>query len=1733
MDSRRSAVIYGIPMKHLSLITIMHYSRIMPAVGGQRYYTSTAVFLNEVIKLAISLSMALYDLSSNMPPSSPVTSLFSELTRSVFAGDSWKLAIPAMMYTLQNSLVYLAVSNLDAATFQVTYQLKILATAAFSVTMLGRSLSLRKWLSLVLLMVGVAIVQIPSSSEPGVPTLKDLKDGHTGFHLPRSIEELRRLGSTAAGQLSRRSATYEGIDKDFAAQNPQVNASIGLIAVLVACLLSGLAGVYFEKVLKDSNSNASVWIRNVQLSYYSLFPALFIGVAFKDGADIARTGFFAGYNWVVWTAITLQAFGGVIVALVVNYADNIAKNFATSISIAFSCLASVWFFDFKITATYLLGTAVVFFATYLYSTDTHPRAPPIVIADYEKTTIGGEPSYFDLQSAPLKAKVPTRGEALTTSRPEQTRTNAQAVSRRRGFEMYHADTPFQLDAFDGQTSIVAKAKQFLVGPDFRYQSRKVTGLKISIELVPVHRLPDRFRAIFNFELFNAVQSKCFDGIYNTNQNFVLASPTGSGKTVIFELAICRLIRGWQCGSFKIVYMAPLKSLCAERTRDWKDKFLPLNLRCEEMTGDSDTASLQKVQTADIIVTTPEKWDSMTRKWRDHEKLVQLIKLFLIDEVHILNKDRGAALEAVVSRMKSVGSDIRFVALSATVPNSQDIATWLGRDGNNANIPAIRERFGEEFRPVTLQRHVCGYQTTSNPFGFDKTLVKKLPDVIQRYSQKKPIMIFCFTRNSCSDAAKFLSLWWEESEPHERYWKRPSQNFVVADILLGSNAVKEYSDLEIMQMIGRAGRPQFDDSAVAVIMTKLTQVKHYEQLMNGQELLESCLHLNLIEHLNAEIGLGTIIDLPSAKKWLEGTFLRVRLQHNPGHYRIEGDSGGGILDKRLEHICANAISELQKFDLVTAAPALKTTEYGEAMARYYMPFTTMKAILGLPSKPKLSEILSTLAQAHEFREMRFRSGEKQIYKDINSSPALRFPIKVDLAMPAHKVTLVIQAVLGEIGIDEQMHRTQSSIDQGLIFQHANRIVRCMVDCQNYRDDAVGIRNSLMLSRSLASKAWDDSPLVMQQIGGIGPAAVRKLVGANIRTIDELGAVEPSRLEHILNRNPPFGCKLSEQINEFPRLNMCIRMLGQPLITTGKHVAINLAVEVGFMNRTVPVRHRGKPVFIIMLAEVSDGRKIAFCRISAQKLGKASPVRFSATMTSATQFVNCYIMCDEMAGTFQQARLAPDLPPSAFNSIKAVEHAVTEDVDGAGSIDIPHESAPETVRIPARQLNVSGHVDEWGDGGIGDSDPAGATTREPWDSDFVDIDELESAPVPMRRELKRENKEESKRSRTIPLIAGTKREPQQLHNGKWACGHLCKDKQICKHLCCRDGLDKKPKPRKAKASNYENDTKTAKGLQKVQSRLPLRPKKQVVPDVANLRVESIDLSHKPGQISSRETPQQFTGANELDLQVGTRSFANKVRTEDLRLQRLEGPNKAIPINIERDQTDLFDEDFDDSLMEDLPDLGDLIRVEDNATTDKVDVGFGDDDESAYLDDDEEMLDAALVGFGDSTALRASDGVLGEDLPLCTNAESFMAHNSQHPEGASASDLFLTEGPEEHDSVYLSEDYPPKSNGEANLSAGGQLLHQEASKRKRDIGSMPSAKDTTKRCKTGPAIPFDSGSSLSQQAALPTEHRTHEKDDNRSVLEEGQACKDEEKDSVRSEELKSWLAAEFGDAVELVDE
>jgi ATP-dependent DNA helicase HFM1/MER3 len=542
-----------------------------------------------------------------------------------------------------------------------------------------------------------------------------------------------------------------------------------------------------------------------------------------------------------------------------------------------------------------------------------------------------------------------------------------------------------------------------------------------IQLVsPRQALPDNlfFQSIFPYSVFNAVQSKCFESVYGSSDNLVVSAPTGSGKTAIFELAICKIVADRGPENIKIVYQAPTKALCSERARDWQKKFSPLKLECAELTGDTSQAEMRRVGGASIIVTTPEKWDSITRKWHDHRKLLQLVALFLIDEVHILKDIRGATLEAVVSRMKSIGTDVRFVALSATIPNSEDIATWLGLNHQNQHLPARRETFGDEFRPVKLERHVFGFEKRTNDHVFDKFLDSKLPPLLAKHTCGKPILIFCFTRKSCENIAAKLAEWWTSLPEDGASWHKPAnpirvigrelqelvktgvafhhaglvpddrqaieQAFLKGDlsvicctstlavgvnlpchtvVLKGTvtyqnDSIHELSDLEALQMLGRAGRPQFDDSANALILTSSDQKERYVRMVSGEEILESTLHLNLIEHLNSEVGLRTITDVESAKKWLAGTFLAVRLRKNPNYYRLaEGTSTAKSTDSMLEEICERDIKLLQEYKIVTRDEVFKQTAYGGSMSRYMVEFNTMKLLLELPRAMNTEQLVS--------------------------------------------------------------------------------------------------------------------------------------------------------------------------------------------------------------------------------------------------------------------------------------------------------------------------------------------------------------------------------------------------------------------------------------------------------------------------------------------------------------------------------------------------------------------------------------------------------------------------------------------------------------------------------------------------------------------------------------------------------------------------------------------------------
>ena len=307
---------------------------------------------------------------------------------------------------------------------------------------------------------------------------------------------------------------------------------------------------------------------------------------------------------------------------------------------------------------------------------------------------------------------------------------------------------------------------------FSYPSPQHPHIQRQTQLRPVTEVPAPYSQVFPYPYFNLVQSLAFDPLLYSDVPLVISAPTGSGKTGVFELAIVRwLLHESQEGDHpprtKCVYMAPIKALCSEKFQDWSKKFSPFNITCIELTGDSDTEDYYELRSVQLILTTPEKWDSMTRKWRDNRSLVDQIRLFLVDEVHLLNDPhRGPTIEAVISRMKTIHSSIfhsqksggyniptkngiRLVAASATIPNCEDIAQWFGEDAKVVRVD-------ETQRPVPLRRVVLPYSSGGlSEFKFDISLSYKLRSVIHSYSEGKPTLVFCSTRKGTQQAASVL------------------------------------------------------------------------------------------------------------------------------------------------------------------------------------------------------------------------------------------------------------------------------------------------------------------------------------------------------------------------------------------------------------------------------------------------------------------------------------------------------------------------------------------------------------------------------------------------------------------------------------------------------------------------------------------------------------------------------------------------------------------------------------------------------------------------------------------------------------------------------------------------------------------------------------------------------------------------------------------------------------------
>ena len=382
------------------------------------------------------------------------------------------------------------------------------------------------------------------------------------------------------------------------------------------------------------------------------------------------------------------------------------------------------------------------------------------------------------------------------------------------------------------------------------------------------------------------------------------------------------------------------------------------------------------------------------------------------------------------------------------------------------------------------------------------------------------------------------------------------------------------------------------------------------------------------------------------------------------------------------------------------------------------------------------------------------------------------------MHAHKRSLILQAELGgvEFPTDEQYakHKRQFNQEKNMLFSHVHRLVHCLIDCQIHKRDALSVQHALEIARSFSARVWDNSPFQMKQIAQIGQVAVRKLAIGGIDSIEALEAAEPYRIEMLLSKNPPFGQKLHGNLKDFPKLRVSIKSVSKES-GRDRSVVVKIMAECGFINDKVPVNFHGKPIYVCLLTKRSDGYLIDFKRIHAKTLNKGKDFLISAELLSHTQYITCSITCDTVAGTMRYAEYKPDLPAHLFPPKIRYQQIATVQTSSRGNECGRKEGTPHTSPTTLED-------DEFGECEIDDQDMVDAAAG----MEFSHIDNIST--------VVRGRKPESSLSGRNRLTSEKSWNPEKLDSGKWACNHKCKDKALCKHLCCREGVDKPPKPPK---------------------------------------------------------------------------------------------------------------------------------------------------------------------------------------------------------------------------------------------------------------------------------------------------------------------------------------------------
>ena len=780
----------------------------------------------------------------------------------------------------------------------------------------------------------------------------------------------------------------------------------------------------------------------------------------------------------------------------------------------------------------------------------------------------------------------------------------------------------------------------------------------SERLIPTSELPDWAQQGFgSAKELNRIQSKCYPTAFNDDGNMLICAPTGSGKTNVAMLTMLREIgkhRNPETGEimlddFKIIYIAPLKALVQEQVGNFGARLKTYGITVSELTGDRQLTK-QQIADTQVIVTTPEKWDVITRKATDMS-YTKLVRLIIIDEIHLLHDDRGPVLESIVSRtirrIEQTGDPVRLVGLSATLPNYRDVASFLRADPVKGVF-----HFDGSYRPCPLKQEFIGVT--------DKKAIKQLQTmndvcytkVLEHVGKNQnQILIFVHSRKETAKTAKHIRDKAVEMETIGQILRTDAGSrailqaeadavndpnlrdlmpygfgmhhagmgladrtsvqdlFAAGDlrvlvctatlawgvnlpahtvIIKGTQVYSpekgswvELSPQDVLQMLGRAGRPQFDTYGEGIIITSQSEIQYYLSLMNQQLPIESQLMSKLADNLNAEIVLGNVRNRDEGVEWLGYTYLFIRMIRSPGLYSVGADyeTDEALEQKRVDLVHSAAVV-LEKAGLVKYEKKLgklQATDLGRIASHYYITHNSMLTYNHhLQPMVGMIELFRIFALSDEFKYIPVRQDEKlELAKMLVRVP---IPVKESIEEPQAKINVLLQAFISRLRLDG----LALMADLVYVTQSAGRVLRAIFEICLRKGWASVARLALDLCKMAEKRMWPTmTPL--RQFPTCPDDIVKKAERIDVPWQSYFD-LDPPRMGELLGV-PKAGRTVCDYVSKFPRLEVQAQV--QPV--TRSMLRVELAITPNF---TWDEAIHGQAESFWILVEDCDGEEILF-------------------------------------------------------------------------------------------------------------------------------------------------------------------------------------------------------------------------------------------------------------------------------------------------------------------------------------------------------------------------------------------------------------------------------------------------------------------------------------------------------------------------------------------------------------